>query len=132
MAEARKFLDPDWPKRDVRTQLLDILNRAERAVDNMQQEREQFHPKGERTTSSSEIAEAQQNAEKVGIDELSPTETESITDWFGRVGEVIDANGDRKVLWAGLRGYASRFRGDEKATRLNKKLIRRFLRHALR
>jgi hypothetical protein len=139
MADARRFLQPDWwkraePRDDQSREIIRLVERAGLGTlqirDGKEEENRQFGGGSGMTTS--EIAEAQQNAEKVGIDELSPDDNESIADWLGRLGARIDSNGHRKALWAGLRGYVSRFRGDAKAkTTLDKKLVRRFLQHAL-
>lgn len=121
---ARITAPPDWWTRidsaqtSAIAQVTALLNRAGRAVDNMRQER--------RTAAQGELDD------EVSVDSLAPDENESISDWLGRLGTRIDSNGRRKALWAGLRGYVSRFHGDAKAkTTLDKKLVRRFLQHAL-
>ncbi len=62
-------------------------------------------------------------------DELAPNETESIADWFGRLGKSRNFNTTyRKLLFDALRSYASRFRGDLSAKKLlDNKLVRKFL-----
>lgn len=134
VTEARKFLDPDWPRRDARTEILRLLNHAERALlgrarDGQEETEEEQRERRERAAEGH--GPGKENVE-VSVDSLAPDENESISDWLGRLGTRIDSNGHRKALWAGLRGYVSRFRGDAKArTTLDKKLVRRFLQHAL-
>lgn len=129
-AEARRFLDPDWHKRDARTALLDIFQRAERAVDNHAQERQaaaQGSLHGENRVGVAEIAEAQRD-DRDGVDELSPNETESIAEWFARLAKSVDFHDARhKPFMAALRGFASRYRGDALARSMDRKVVAAFL-----
>ncbi len=142
LGDARKFLDPDWwkrsqPRDEQNRDILRILDRAGlHLVDGVQEENQQFHPKGEaRTgTSASEIAEHQrdkrQRDREAGVnDELAPTETESLSDWFARLAKAIDANGSKKIFFDALRAHASRYRGDSLAKNLDGKLVQAFLKN---
>jgi len=79
-----------------------------------------------------EVVAAQREKEKTGVDELSPNESESIVDWFGRIAKTIDFGGRKKPLIDAVRTYAARFHGSLPARKtLDAKLIRTFLQRAV-
>jgi hypothetical protein len=71
---------------------------------------------------------ASKNRKEHADDELEPTESETIADWFGRLSTAVDVRGAKKLPFDVLRSYASRFRGDSPARRtLDAKLVAEFL-----
>lgn len=87
----------------------------------------------DRRTTARQISQRQRDKaqrRREGADELIPTDSESIQEWFARLAKAVDANGPKKIFFDGLRSYASRFRGDASARRtLDGKLVAAFLRN---
>jgi hypothetical protein len=65
--------------------------------------------------------------------DLLPNESENIADYFARLNESIDFNDpSEKFFIDGLRSFASRFRGDARASLLDRKVLKAFLKPARR
>lgn len=138
-AEAARIQNPRWfdrPSNEAEASLNALLQKAGlgKLKDDKNDENKQFHAKGaERGATGESVAAAQREKEKTKLqDEAAymPNETESITEWFARLGKAIDFNGRKKFLWDALRSYASRFRGDATAKKnLDVKLVQQFLKN---
>jgi hypothetical protein len=71
-------------------------------------------------------------AEGLDDEELLPNDTETIVQYLARLAVTVDVNdGPNKILFDGLRGYASRFRGDALARNLDSTVVATFLKKAL-
>jgi len=125
LAEAERLFQPDWWKPPE-----SAVAAVTRLLDNAQ---ENVERRSGRPVTSKMIAAAQEEDDEIGeLVELTPTDTETITEWFARIGASIDFNGHRKILWDVLRSHAARFRGDANAKKtLDARLVQQFLNTAL-
>ena len=81
---------------------------------------------GGRGVTAKEVAQIQHGKEEAH-DELAPTESESLTEWFARLAAAVDVNGPKKFFFDALRAHTSRYRGDSKAKNLDAALVSAFL-----
>jgi|SRR5580704_276836 hypothetical protein len=151
VAEAEWISNPDWWKRDSPgsrdlAAVNELLERVGVGKLRDGKESENTWGKNRGSTPSDEVSEHQRNQEKnssesasanrrehADDDELAPGESESIVDWFGRLGKAVDFNGRDKLAWDALRSYASRFRGDVSAKKnFDAKVVSAFLKNIRR
>ncbi len=137
LADARKFLQPEWWRRgesQAGASLHDIFRRFEtRVSDGVAEENE--YPEGRhRSLSSNEIAEPQRDREKVGQDaeafeEYLPGPDQDVHKWLANFSKHVDINTEERRPWfSALQSYVAKFTPGTKARELDDRAVRELVR----